>query len=90
MPSSVKSQWEKGQFSKFAKFRGPLIETNTCSTKKVEGEYCASIYSTLSAHVQDTFPVAQLEEHVAGNYMNRVRVSDKLSLIFFQFNVFFF
>ena len=51
----------------------------------VPSDTCASIYSTLSAHIDITFRVAQLEEHVANNHKDRVQLSDKLILIFFQF-----
>ena len=65
-PINVEIMKQNHQIVILAATREALVPTDTC----------ASIYSTLSAHVYITFRVAQLEEHVADNYKNQVRISD--------------
>jgi len=55
----------------------------------VPTDTCASILSTLSAQMDVTFQVAQLEERLADNPTIRVRISGKWIVFFFQVYVFF-
>ena len=66
-PITAEIMKQNHQIVILAATREALVPTDTC----------ASIYSMLSALINITFRVAQLEEHVADNPKNRVRILDK-------------